>query len=336
MTATLASLFQQQGQPGAPPAPGTTPPTPTAPPAAPTSAGGMQDYANLAQQQLQQLMGSPVEKEREQYTQQAQKFAGQAAQTPLPQLGPRIQKGGGFLHNLGQALQMISMATPAGRNVFGPSGPVYGPGVAQYRATQAGLMKEQQTAEKGAEEAGKGVQALAGVTGRTIYGGAQVQKGQIQADVMGKRIVQQHQDNLARIAAMTDMNAKRVAMQKEVADIRSDAEVEAARIGGTTREDVAGILANSAQTIKNLGFAEDPSIWGDIKRNLLGITAVEAPGGQSPVEGNAPAPKRGTAPPAKGNVVPRGTTVYDPQGQPHSSDGTHPLPKGWSLKKPGA
>lgn len=34
----------------------------------------------------------------------------------------------------------------------------------------------------------------------------------------------------------------------------------------------------------------------------------------------------------KSNNVPAGSVVLDPQGRPHRSDGTHPLPKGWSLQ----
>jgi hypothetical protein len=66
--------------------------------------------------------------------------------------------------------------------------------------------------------------------------------------------------------------------------------------------------------------------------NWLGTTtepaAPQTPGGAQPVKGNQPLPPR-----AKAGVVAKGTIVYDPQGKPHTSDGTHPLPQGWTTKK---
>lgn len=332
--ATLAALFAGAQQPGqAPPAPGTAPAmpaagglppalsaTPNAPPsgfyagagAGPTNApqpasnaGGMQDYAALAAEQQRQLMGSPVEKEAEGYRSAAQRYAGEAAATPLPQMAPQIQKGAGFLHNLGQALQMISMATGPGRSVFGPQGPVYGPKIAQYKATQAGLMGEREAAQKGAEEAGKGVQALAGVTGRTIYGGAHVESAQVNAAQRAQAVVTQHQTALERIAAMKDINQRNVAAREEIARMHDEVMAEIAKAGNVTKEDVAGIMASSAQTILNTKIAEDPSLAGYVKQ-LFGIGGAQAPGGAQPERGNAPLPKRGNAPPSKTPARPKG------------------------------
>lgn len=128
----IAALFPAMQQPptaGAPAAPGAAMPAPASSPnltdmmtqAAQT---GMESYKGEAAKTG--ALGSQVEG-----LVQAQ------GQQPLPPTGPHIQRGGGFLHNLGQALQMISMITKPGQAVFGPGGPVYGPGIRTYEAEHA-------------------------------------------------------------------------------------------------------------------------------------------------------------------------------------------------------
>lgn len=258
----------------------------------------MQDYANLAAQQQSQLLGSAPAQEAAAARGHAQEFAGTAAAKELPQMAPRIEKGAGFLHNLGQALQMISMATGPGRAVFGPQGPVYGPNIAKYKATQAGLMGQRQAAESAAEGAEKEVGSLAGVAGRTIYGGAQIQKSEITAAQRAQAVITQHQDKLAQIAAMKDMNARNNAAKIEVTKMRDEVMQSIASDKNVTEIEKANILSGTAQTILNTKLSEDPSFMGWVKQQF-GISGMEAPGGAQPVRGNAPPPKRNAAPPAK-------------------------------------
>jgi cell division protein FtsB len=353
----LASLFPQQaaqtGGGGMPPAMSAAPQAPQMPPTGqyagagmgPTNApppsggagggaGAMQDYANLAAQQQAQLLGSAPAKEAAAARGQAQSYAGQAASTPLPQTAPQIRHGAGFLHNLGQALQRISMVTPEGRYMFGPTGPVYGPGVAQYRATQAGLMGRRQAAESAAEGAEKEVGSVAGVTGRTIYGGAQIQKSEISAAQRAQQVVTQHQDKLAQIAAMKDINQRNNAMKQEITQMRDDTLTAIASDKNATEIDKSNIMSSTAQTLLNTKFAEDPSVMGWIKQEF-GVGGMQAPGGAQPVRGNTPPAKRGpgSSKPSAGKIAPN-TKVYGPNGQTGYYAGTHPLPQGWSTTPP--
>jgi hypothetical protein len=292
----------------------------------------MQQYADLAAQQQSQLLGSAPAQEAAKQRGASQQFAATAAGEPLPKMAPHIEKGAGFLHNLGQALQMISMATGPGRAVFGPQGPVYGPNIEKYRATQAGLMGQRQAAESSAEGAEKEVTALAGPAGRAIYGGSQIIGKEVTATQRAQAVMTQHQDKLAQIAAMKDINARNNAAKLEVTQMHDDMMREITGMKDVTEIEKANIMAGAAQTILNTKIAEDPSIVGYVKQ-LFGVGGMQAPGGAAPVRENAPAPKRSAAPVA--GAVPKGSIVYDPQGTPHTSDGTHPLPKGWATQKPG-
>lgn len=306
----LATLFPGAQAPA-------TPPIVSPPPGGP-GAGSMEDYARLAATQQQQLLASGPAQEAERARSAGQEFAAKIGQTPLPQMTPQIDRSKGFLHNLGQTLQLISMITPTGREIFGPSGPVYGPKVAQYRATQAGLLGQKEAAEKAAEESGKEVGALAGVAGRTIYGGSRVEAEKISADQRAQAVLTQHQTALDRIAGMTDIAAKRNAAQVEIANIRAQVEREVSAAGNVTKEDVARILASNAQSLLNTKIAEDPSIAGAIKR-AFGLGGAQAPGGAQPVGGAAPLPSRApakAAAPAKTPPRPKGVppdAQYDPK-----------------------
>jgi hypothetical protein len=318
MLSQLASLFPQQAaqgggmppaMPAGPQAP-QMPPTgqyagagmgPTNAPLSPTSgmpgAGPMQDYANLAAQQQAQLLGSAPAQEAAAARGSAQQFAGQAADVQLPQMAPHIQKGAGFLHNLGQALQLISMATGPGQAVFGPQGPVYGPKVAQYRATQAGLMGKKQAAESAAEGAEKEVGSIAGVTGRTILGGSHVETEKLSTEQRAAAVATQFEGRMAQLKTMKDIATQKTGMQKIVADIKASVQAQVAAMGNATKEDVAHILTNSAQTIFNSKSAQElgPALI-NYGKGLLGLGNVEAPGGESPVTGSAPLASRGGKP----------------------------------------
>jgi hypothetical protein len=319
----LQSLFPQGGQP------------PQA-----TGGGGLQQYADLAKQQQTQLLGSGPAQEAAAARAKGPELAEEASSMIRPKMGwgdpgdPRDPgykaPQGGFLHNLGRALMMIGGATTPGQRIQEMQ---YGPGIERYKGAQESIAEKIKASQSQAEGAEKEVGSLAQVAGRTIMGGAQVEKGQLSADAMnqrtqmlGQKALMQHQDALTRISAMKDMAEKRNATQIEVTQMRDEMMKEITGMKDVTQEDVARILAGSAQTLLNTKIAEDPSIAGAIKR-AFGIGGAQAPGGEQPVSGTTPLPARTKA-------VPKGTMVYDPQGNPHTSDGTHPLPKGWSAKKP--
>jgi hypothetical protein len=338
MLSQLASLFPQQAaqtgglppaMPSGPQAP-QMPPTgqyagagmgPTNAPLSPSggmpSAGPMQDYANLAAQQQAQLLGSAPAREAAADRASAQRFAGEAADKTLPQMAPHIQKGAGFLHNLGQALQLISMATAPGQALFGPEGPVYGQGTAQYKATQAGLMGKKQAAESAAEGAEKEVGAVAGVTGRTILGGAKVESTQMSVEQRAAAVATQFEGRMAQLKTMKDIATQKTGMQEIVADIKASVQAQVAAMGNATKEDVAHILTNSAQTIFNSKSAQElgPALI-NYGKGLLGLGNVEAPGGESPVTGNAPLATRGGKPggTTKPTSFKEGATATGPNG----------------------
>jgi hypothetical protein len=319
-----------------------------APAGAAPGGGGLQNYADLAQEQQTSLLQSGPAREAAGARAEGPRLAEEASSMIRPKMGwgdpgdPRDPNykppQGGFLHNLGRALMMIGGATAPGQAIQAQQ---YGPGIARYKGAQEALAEQIKASQAQAEGAEKEVGSLAQVAGRTIMGGAQVEKGQLSADAMnqrtqmlGQKALMQHQDALTRISAMTDIAAKRNATQIEVTRMRDEMMKEITGMKDVTQEDVARILAGSAQTLQNNKFFEDPSALGMLKR-AFGVTPSQSPGGEQPVAGQTPLPPRAAATPKAGAVPAKGTIGYDPQGKPHAGDGIHPLPKGWSLKKPG-
>lgn len=319
--ALLQSLFPQGGAP---------PPSPSAPTSMGSQVGPLDDpnLHDIIQRQSQAGLGAFGEREKASMglgDQMQREMAAQQAQAGNLSFHPNFH--GGFLHNLGQALLTVGAATAPGQAVQDVvySGP---------RQEYAGRAKRIEEMQKEQETIQQPMASAAQLAYKPFQAEAAEKKAGAavtQAQARVQAVINQHQDKLAQIAAMKDIAGKRIAAQEEITRMRDETMKEITGMKDVTQEDVARIMASSAQTLLNTKIAEDPSVAGAIKR-AFGIGGAQAPGGEQPVGGATPLPTRA----AKAAAVPKGTMVYDPQGQPHTSDGTHPLPKGWSTKKPGA
>ncbi len=294
--------FMQAAITGAPPSAPGSPMGATSPFQQPQD-GALSDYAKLAATQQQQILGSPPAQEEAAARKRMGELSEQASSMPIPKTGWLDTQGqpqqGGFLHTLGRALMAIGAATTPGQRIQEAQ---YGPGIQRYRDQQAALAEQIKAAEAQAGSAQQEVGTLGQVAGRTIMGGAQVTKGQLSKEatdartkMLADKAVQGHQDNLARIAQMKDANEKNNAAKIEVQRMRDEMMTEITGMKDVTQEDVAGIMASSAQTLLNTKIAEDPSVAGAIKR-AFGLGGAQAPGGAQPTAGAAPLPGRSSTP----------------------------------------
>lgn len=316
--AGLATLFPSQPQAAATLGP-------SAPVQQPASPDIMQEMVE-ASRQGRQAFGVESGKARD-IGGQVQSLIQQQQQTPLPKTSWLDTQGqpqqGGFLHSLGRALIAIGGATGPGREIQAQQ---YGPGIRRY-AAETGARARQITELQGEEkEAGQRATAAGGLVSKPITAAGSAMRGEAaitSAAARTQAVINQHADKLAQIAAMKDMAAKRNATQIEVTQMRDEMMREVTQMKDVTAEDVASIMTNSAQTIINTKFANDPSMWGDIK-SWFGVGAAMAPGGQAPVRGAAPLPPAqpktkpaaGSKPAYQKNGIWYDATTNKPLGKP--------------------
>jgi hypothetical protein len=266
----------------------------------------------------------------------------QASTMQQPSWGPHITPGAGFLHNLGQVLTMAAEMTKPGQAVVQAA---YRQPQAQYAARQAQLGKQisdvqsqQQLAQQGATSASELAyhQDLIGERARhdvqTEATGATRAQGYLQSVAnRGVDIVNKYNlgkgtlDEKTRHDFATEAQAQANQAEADFRSLHRDA----------TAEEVAQIGAGVKQNIANAAAAKDPSVKGWLF-NMMSLGTPQTPGGADPTyrpTTNSPKPSAPQSRASAGKVVAKGTIVYDPQGKPHSSDGTHPLPKGWSTQK---
>jgi hypothetical protein len=318
------------------------PQAPATPPIAPP-AGSPPDLRSLIEQQSQAGMGAFGEREKAAMDINRQ-LAGSPGQPGLIQQQQEASQHlafhpsfhGGFLHNLGQALLTAGAATRPGQAV---ENVIY----AEPRQEYAGRAEQIKQLQEEQQRISEGMAPAAQLAYKPFQAEAAERKAgaaETTAQARVQQVVNQHTDKLAQIAATKDIAAARNALQIELQNMRSELAKEVTGMKDVTQEQVAGIVAGAMQSKVNADLAGSPSLLAEATNFIqTGTWAMpQTPGGAAPVA--APAqPRQPSAAKlpggAKGAAVPKGTIVYDPTGAAHTSDGTHPLPKGWSTKKPG-
>lgn len=282
-------------------------------------AEGLSDYAQLAATQQKQLLGSAPAQEEAAARQRMGELAGQAASMPIPKTGWMDTQGqpqnGNIFHTLGRALMAIGGATLPGREIQAQQ---YGPGIRRYGGQQAAIAEQIKTAQEQAAGAQSELGTLGQVAGRTIMGGAQVQKSELSSEafkqrteMMANKVASNHQDNLARIAAMKDINAKNNAAKIEARQMLDDTMTEIAGNKNLTAEEIQGMRSATLESLLNTKGAQDPSIKAAIM-DAFGIPTATVPSGQTPqMQSPTPAnaPKKPVKPKAGGTQF-----HYDSQG----------------------
>lgn len=247
----------------------------------------MQGLAELSQQQIGQLLGTPIAQEeaarRGQITQLGQQASQLAANYPQtswaqsPYMRMQPVTGQGIGHDIGNALADMGRGVALGFGATTPGraiqGEVYGPSIAQYKAKQQALA-EQIAALGGTEtSAQQELGTLGGVAGRAVYAGGKltgeevlsdVQKQRIQ--VMAEGIQKDYEAKMASIANENDMNQKRVDAEILAAHIRAAVDAQVAGIGAASRQQVEAVQSQTLQAIANLKGTQDPTVWGAIQR----------------------------------------------------------------------
>lgn len=228
---------------------------------------------------------------------------------------------GGFLHNLGQALLTVGAATRPGQAV---ENVIYAQPREEY-AGRAERIKSLQEEQKALSEGMTPAANLAYKPYQAEAASRRADAAMLAAQAKAQQVAKSYEAQFARIAAMKDIAQKHNEMEITVQKMRSELMESITQQKDLTQEDVARILANSAQTILNTKIAEDPDVMGAIKR-WFGITPAQAPGGEQPMTGQTPLPKRPLAAPAKAGAAPPrpanvpGDYIYKENG---------PKGKGW-------
>src|SRR6267142_2626011 len=326
--AALQSLFPQnpQANAGAPPIAGAAPAQPPANPDA--------DLRQTIQLQSQVGLGAFGEREK------ASMGIGdqiQQEQAQRSQIGPRAfspnivhgQGAGGFLHHLGQALLTVGAATRPGQAIQDVA---YSRPREEY-AERSKRIEELQAEQKGIQEPMSSAAQLAYKPYQAEASERKAGAAETTAKARADAVIMQHQTALDRIAGMKDITAKRNAITLEVQKMRNDIQRETTSMKDITQEDVARILAGSAQTLQNTKFAEDPDAWGMFKR-AIGITPAQAPGGAQPVAGQTPLPSRTSKLAAKAAAT--GAAPARPSGVPSDYVYQEKGPKGKGWYRPGS
>lgn len=292
-------------------------------------------------------------------SQQVQQTASQIPtdNVPMPPRGfgynPQFQPvtgqgfGGGVKNLLGDILKgaaLIGSSTRPGQAI---EKAYYGPGVNQYeaqrqqRASQVESVKSKgalQASATGELSQAAGAASLAGYRGSMV--GIRQEDSDTKrknADTNATKVANQaaqaivkEQQGWAKLTQQEQFNKfkewfgqNQIAVERE--RIQAGEDMNTARIESQ---------ANLASALAQNNFVKSNPLIGEFLMNVLGEpTFQQSPGAQTtPV--TKPNTKGGTRG-AQGAVVPKGQIVYDPQGVPHTSDGTRPLPQGWSLKPKG-
>lgn len=301
---------------------------PTNPVQAPQQQGALSDYGQLAHQQIADLLQSGPAMEEAKARATGVELARRAAEMPLPKTGWLDTQGqppkGGFLHTLARALEAVAAGTVPGRAIEAAE---YGPGIRRYAGQQAGIAEQIKALQSQAAGAQAETGTLGQVAGRTIMGGAQVQRATVSADavntrtqMLAQKVTVNHQDALARIAAMKDINAKNNAAKIEAQKMRDETETAIANNKDLTAEQIQDMRDGTMQSMLNTKDAADPSIKAAIL-NVFGVPTAQAPGGAQPVS-RPVAPGGSGAPAANNPQKPKSASgpisVTDPEGGVHT------------------
>jgi hypothetical protein len=142
---------------------------------------------------------------------------------PIPKMGPQIQPGAGFLHNLEQGLLIAANMTRPGQAV---NAAIYGPGVRQYRA-QRGSLADQLQALREQEAIPttelQSLQGLAQAGGNAAYRASMAGSRQETADAAMSRAntaalnaTNKHSEALERIA----QGGQKISIQQQQANLK--------------------------------------------------------------------------------------------------------------------
>jgi hypothetical protein len=301
----LAALMQQGGGPNIGNAPVAPPPiaggAPTGPlpPTSPVQpAGGGIDLASIVGQ-ISNLPAYQQSSSRlEDIGRQEQDIQKQMGSMTLPKMGPQIEKGAGFFHNLGQALLLASEMTRPGQAV---NQAIYGPGMREY-ATRQGALSKQLEALK--EQEAIPTEELRATTGLAQAGGLLgYRQGQLGVQQERNRIQQERVDAYARSVdnrfqtAMRglDLNALRTGSQVELNKFRERLmQVQTELAPQKLELEKYGIDANNetrlaaANLMSQLGIDKTHPLAQTID-SILGTSLVpaapQAPAGTAPVSG---------------------------------------------------
>jgi hypothetical protein len=301
----LAALMQQGGGPNIGNAPVAPPPIAGGAPAGPlppTSpvqpAGGGIDLASIVGQ-ISNLPAYQQSSSRlEDIGTQEQAIQKQMGGMALPKMGPQIEKGAGFFHNLGQALLLASEMTRPGQAV---NQAIYGPGIREY-ATRQGVLSKQLEALK--EQEAIPTEELRATTGLAQAGGLLgYRQGQLAVQKeRADAYVESIRDRAQNYAATQDWRAAGLS-EKTRHDKAQEIEVQAQEAGrnfrslhrDATTEEVAHIVTGTREQIANEAAARDPSVKSWLF-NALGISVPQVQGAPSPEF--RPTPKEGETKPA--------------------------------------
>lgn len=262
-------------------------------------------------QQLQNLQG------------QEQDVMSQMRGMPTPKMGPQIEHGAGFLHNLGQALLIAANVTRPGQAV---NEAIYGPGIRQYGAKQTALanqLKGLQEQEQIPAEELRSMQGLATAGGLAAYRGGQLDVRNRQADIQQQRAdtyaqyVQQKGDWQAY---MKGLNDQKLSLQQKALAIRQ----RLGELGIQVQEDRNGVMLSLGDQRVQLGADEfnakvqnNDAGWFDQAMIGLGLKkpAQTTQGQTAPYSqpGTSPAAPPSGGPPKKGKTAPPKSTGTQPQ-----------------------
>lgn len=329
-----------QAFPGGAMPPPTTPMGPTSP-----LSGDFGALQQLGLQQGQQFLGSaPVSEETAARAAMIQK-AQEAAQMPLPQTGIQMGPWGATpqhsaLHNTAiNLLKGIGLGLEGTKPGAAVAQAYFRPGEQQYAMKQHGIAEQIKALQEQAQGAGTEAGQLAGIEARPLYGmGSAVGRigaAQLSAQAAHERtqaIVQrtslQHEAEMARIAAMKDINQKNNAAKITVRQMEDETMTQIKSMGDLTNEEVQTMRNNAAFELLNTKGAQDPSIKAAIMETFFGMPTAQAPGGpapaMAPVTQGRPAAPTGAEPQRPANVPadykynakgPKGPGWYKPKGK---------------------
>ena len=255
----------------------------------------------------------------------------------VPKMGPQIDKNAGFLHNLGQVLQMVAQATAPGAAIVNAA---YRPGIQQYQGRQQQLAKQIGDVQGQQELAQRGATAAAEQAYHEDLIGERTRHNVETEDVQRQRVAAYQQgienklttalkglDIRGMLAGSTvALNAAKQKLAEVMPSILTERNALTAR-----GQDMTSANSQARDNVlAQLGVDKAHPIAAMID-NWLGTTtepaAPQTPGGAQPVRGDHPLPPRkptaAAAPPRPANVPPnyvfkqngpKGTGWYKPTG----------------------
>lgn len=328
-----APEMPQGGMPQ-PPAGGAMPPT--SPVQQPSQPGGGFDLASTVKQVSALPEYSGPSKSLEDIAGRERGIEQQQKDLPIPQMGFKPHFGGGFFHNLGQALIALAASTEPGQAV---QGQIYGPDIRKYQAQRQGLASQLETL-KGEEaiptEEIKAVTGMTQAAGLAGYRGQQAQTNRMRVDAYAQSI----KDRAQNFAATQDWRSASLDERKR-ANIINEAQKAADESGrnyraqnrDATMEDVAQIVTGTKKEIANEAAARDPGVKSWLF-NALGIDIPQVQSAPSPEFRETPkagAPSAAAKP--KANAAKGTIRARDAQGKLHEAPAGTALPQGWKLEK---